>query len=124
LVLDASAILAILQREPGTQRWAEKVAGSTVSTVNLSEVIAKLLDNRMNLDQIHLVLDALNLIIVDFDARQAALTAQLHGQTRRLGLSLADRACLALAQARTLPVLTADRAWATLKIGIDINLVR
>ncbi len=124
LVVDASALLAALQQEPGTERWADRVEGATISTVNISEVIAKLLETHMSLDQVTFILDALNLTVVNFDLDQAIATAQLRGQTKRLGLSLGDRACLALAQTRRLPVLTADRAWEGLNVGIEVNLVR
>ncbi len=124
LVLDASALLAVLQREPGAERWAESIEGAIASTVNIAEVIAKLLETHMPVGAARAILDELTLTVVDFDIEQAVTTAQLRDRTKHLGLSIGDRACLALAQRRKLPVLTADRAWGELKIGIKISLVR
>ncbi len=124
LVLDAPALLAVLQQERGAERWATSIEGAAISTVNVSEVVAKLLETDMPVDHALAVLDELGLAVVDFDLAQAVAAAQLRARTRRLGLSMGDRACLALAQTKKLAVLTADRAWADLRLGIKINLVR
>jgi len=95
-----------------------------ISTVNLSEVIAKLLDAPMPVDRAVSALAVLNLTPVDFDRAQALAAAEVRNRTKHLGLSLGDRACLALARTRRLPVLTADRAWEKLKVGVEITLLR
>jgi len=123
-VLDASALLAALHREPGFERWQAYVADGMISTVNLSEVIAKLLDAPMPVDRAVSALAVLNLTPVDFDRAQALAAAEVRNRTKHLGLSLGDRACLALARTRRLPVLTADRAWEKLKVGVEITLLR
>jgi len=124
LVLDASALLAVLQREPGTDRWADEVIGATISAVNLSEVVAKLLEFSMPMPHVQAVLDPLGLEVVPFDAAQAVGTALLRMPTRAFGLSLGDRACLALAKSRGARALTTERAWAAAKVGVTVMLIR
>jgi len=110
-VLDASALLALLNQEEGGDRVAELVvAGATISAVNLSEVAAKLSLAGMPEAQIREALDPLGLDIVPFDLDQAYQAVLLVGPTRAAGLSLGDRACLALASRVGLPAVTADRA--------------
>ena len=124
LVLDASAALAILQQEPGSDRWVESIQAATLSAVNFSEVVAKLLDIGMPADQAVSAVAALDLEVVAFDREQAVVAAQLREPTKRLGLSLVDRACLALARVKDRPVLTADRLWDRLTIGVKIHVIR
>jgi len=117
--------MALLKREP----WAEQAAlavrrGAAMSTVNLSEVVAKLLESGFHPNIIHTMLDELKIEWIAFDGELAHRAGQLRLPTRALGLSFADRACLATAQARDVPVLTADRAWADLAIGVTITLIR
>ena len=124
-VLDASALLALLNQEEGSDQVAELVAaGATVGTVNLSEVVAKLSSVGMPEAGIRASLDPLGLEIVPFDAELAYRAALLVGPTRALGLSLGDRACLALAVQAGLPAVTADRAWRQLVLSIEIRVIR
>src|SRR5713226_7460926 len=110
-VLDASALLAFLNQERGHERVAEAIRnGAALSVVNLSEVVSKLSTEGMPELLIHEALDPISLTIIDLDARLAYQVGLLRPLTRRLGLSLGDRACLALAQSLDLPALTADRA--------------
>ena len=69
-------------------------------------------------------IDRSEVIVVPFDARQAIIASDLRPSTRHLGLSLGDRACLALANSLGAPVMTADRAWAALDVGISITVIR
>ncbi|MGQ0569088.1 MAG: type II toxin-antitoxin system VapC family toxin, partial [Armatimonadota bacterium] len=124
IVLDASALLAILSREPGSERWTEAVAGAKISAVNLSEVIVKLTDLGMAEDDIRRVIEPIDLDVIPFDDAGAWDAGLLRPSTRAAGLSLGDRACLALGQCTKLPVLTADQAWKSLRIGVQIRLVR
>jgi len=123
-VLDASALLAALLHEPGSEgvkaRWPE----SALSTVNLAEVLQR--SFARGLDTLGLVedLEASGIEIMPFSPDDAETTANLWPQTRRFGLSLADRACLTLAMRLGVPAMTADRAWSQLQIGIDIQLIR
>ena len=123
-LLDASAALAIIYDEPGAGRVAEVLPEACISSVNLSEVVAKLHDRNVSERNIELNLNDLDLDVLAFDDRLALLAGNLRPLTRHLGLSLGDRACLATAQASSLTVLTADRAWAELELGIQVELVR
>lgn len=123
VVLDASALLALLQNEPGSDRVMEQLAGALISSVNLSEVVAKLAERGMPEGDINRSL-GLGLEVVPFDEELAWKAGLLRPQTRRSGLSLGDRACLALARSRSLPALTADHVWADLDVGVDVVVIR
>ena len=123
-VLDASAILCLLQAEPGASRVAEVLPEAVVSAVNLSEVVAKLADAGGTADMIDAALEALQLQVVPFDRAQAQFSGYLRAPTRRLGLSLGDRACLALGRSREAIVLTCDASWAKLGPEFTIELLR
>jgi PIN domain nuclease of toxin-antitoxin system len=128
-VLDASALLALVNEEPGFHRVAETItAGALVSAVNWAEVLAKLVVAGGDPNEITAM--ALptagvgQLQLVPFDDEQARQSARLIRHTRSLGLSLADRAALALAELRNLRVLTTDRAWRSLRLSIRIEVIR
>jgi ribonuclease VapC len=123
-VLDASALIAFLLQEPGMDVVATRIPGSIISTVNLTEVIARSLQRGMTLDFIDFQIARLPLTIVPFDSNLAKLTATLKSQTQSLGISLADRACLALGMDRNLPVVTGDRDWAKLRLAVQIDFFR
>jgi PIN domain nuclease of toxin-antitoxin system len=116
-VLDASAILALLQDEPGADRVARVLDGAVASAVNLSEVACKLADHGMPLDLIQTALGELGLDIRPFDTDAAYQVAVLRPLTRAAGLSLGDRACLALAGNLAGVAITADRTWSKLDIA-------
>lgn len=124
-VLDASALMALLHEEPGSDKVAHAVKdGAAISTVNLSEVASKL--NELSIPQM-LIQDAinvLNLTIVDFNTELVYKVGLLRPLTKRAGLSLGDRACLALAQHLNLPVLTTDRIWQDLSLDVTVQLIR
>jgi PIN domain nuclease of toxin-antitoxin system len=124
-VLDASALLALLNNEPGSEQVAKAITdGAAISTVNLSEVITKLSELGMPEALIHDVIDLLSLEVIDFDLEQAYQVGLLRPLTRHAGLSLGDRACLALAKQLDLPALTTDRIWASLAIDINVQIIR
>jgi ribonuclease VapC len=124
-VLDASALLALLQGEPGADLVADLLARSVISAVNLSEVMAKLTDHGMPAEAARAMLDRLPMAVHPFDREAAYAAGQLRRNTRGAGLSLGDRACLALAQQFGVAAVTADRAWASLDGGIArIALIR
>jgi PIN domain nuclease of toxin-antitoxin system len=124
-VLDASAILAFLQRERGYDRVRSALASTAlISTLNLAEVYAKVAERAtLTPDEVGGRLRALGLDNVPFDEVDGCATAALHLRTRGLGLSLADRACLVLGQRLGLPVLTTDRAWRRLA-RVKVELIR
>jgi PIN domain nuclease of toxin-antitoxin system len=97
--------------------------GASMSAVNLSEVVATLTDRGVPESEIHEAIDPLDLDIVEFGTAQAFQAGRLRQSTRKAGLSFGDRACLALAMATRLPVVTADRAWSSIDIGIDARII-
>jgi PIN domain nuclease of toxin-antitoxin system len=122
--LDASALLALLNHEPGRETVEEALPGAAISSVNVSEVAARLGDRRMPVEAIRAAIADLELAIHAFDLELALDTGALRPLTRALGLSLGDRACLALARRLSWPALTADRAWLELDVGVEIQAVR
>jgi PIN domain nuclease of toxin-antitoxin system len=121
-VLDASAILALLNNEPGADTVQSVMADATcfMSVVNWSEVARKLVLKRLAVDSVAQSLLALGLEFKDFDYSQAVATALITAHT----LSLGDRACLALADALGATALTADRVWESLATGVSVELIR
>jgi PIN domain nuclease of toxin-antitoxin system len=124
IVLDSSALLAMLFFEPGGERVAELVPQSCMTTVNLAEVLGRLARDGRALDQMLDRLDQMGIVWIDFDRELAIGAAALLPQTAPFGLSLGDRACLALARLRGLPAVTADRDWARLDLGITVEVMR
>ncbi|MCB9740036.1 MAG: type II toxin-antitoxin system VapC family toxin [Deltaproteobacteria bacterium] len=124
IVLDASALLAFLFREPGHEAVARVLDRAVMSTVNLAEVLARFARDGHDVAQIRLRLESGAVELVPFDAVQAQICANLLPTTRSAGLSLGDRACLALASARGCEAMTADRAWAALDVGVVIRTIR
>ena len=123
-VLDASALLALLNREPGSDRVMTALPDAVMSSINFSEMVAKLTKEGREASEIQFYLDSLGLEIVDFNQSLAYRTGFLLPLTKTIGLSLGDRACLALAESLGIPALTSDRAWATLNLGIQVELIR
>lgn len=125
VVLDASAILAILDREPGAEKLPPELLNrALVSSVNLAEIQTVLVSRGQSHDEAwH---DARGPVqqVAPFTEDQARVAGSLVDQTRSLGLSLGDRACLALGLHLAAPVYTADRAWKKLKLKIPIHLLR
>ena len=124
VVLDASALLAYLQDEPGGERVRDVLADSVMSSVNWAEVIGKARDERVDTRGLREDLASLGLALEPFSAEQGEIAGRLKERTRRLGLSLGDRACLALGSDRGETVYTADRAWLQLELGADIEAIR
>lgn len=124
IALDASALLAFLFREEGHERVADEIDACCLSAVNLAEVIGRFVRDGHDGRRVYRKLAATSIELVPFGPADAAGAAALLPRTRPLGLSLADRACLALAAARRIPALTADRAWTRLSAGIEIRLIR
>ena len=125
VVLDASAVMAVIQAEPGREQLTPAILASAVcSTVNLAEVQAKLVSRGLTPQQAWEDATSPIVEIVPFNAVQARICGDLVTQTKPLGLSLGDRACLALAIALDAPVYTAERMWKKLKPGIPIHIIR
>jgi ribonuclease VapC len=124
VVLDASALLAVLRSEPGTERVEPRLEGAGIGAVNLSEVIAKLDEDGVPEAEIRRAIGRLELDVHAFDAQHAFAAGLLRRSTRALGLSFGDRACLALAQSLGASALTADRSWSRVDLGIAIEVIR
>jgi len=124
VVVDASSLLAFLNDEPGADAVWSALAGGLVSTVNWSEVVQKSLQREADVVGMRQDFSEAGLSFMPFTAEQSEIAAELWQSTRRFGLSLADRACLALARERQLSVLTADRAWTEMDLGFDVRLIR
>jgi ribonuclease VapC len=124
VVLDASALLAFLQREPGLDRVRRALPGAVVGSVNFAEVVTKLVQWGAPPDRVAERLGELDLGVHAFDRELAFAAGALHAGTRRLGLSLGDRACLALAASLGALVLTTDRAWPAADLGVEVELIR
>lgn len=122
-VLDASAILAVLNSERGSEKVESILEGSWTSAVNVAEVLSKLSERGTPVDSALYQLLELGITFVDFDLEMSATCAQLRPMTRHLGLSLGDRACLALAIREKATALTADKAWAQLEV-CPIEVIR
>ena len=123
-ILDASAALAVLQDERGAdvvRDWHER---ALLTSVNASEVVVKLIRYGAAPEAAQTLVRMLGSEIVDVDANLGLQAGALYARTSHAGLSLGDRICLALALREGLPVLTADRAWASLDIGVEIRLIR
>ncbi len=124
VVLDASALLALLNSESGAESVAAVLPDAVVSAVNLSEVVAKLAEAGMPEKAIRDALQALPLSIAPFDREQAYEAGLLRPSTRGMGLSLGDRGCLRLAQRLGVPALTADKSWGRLAVGVKVRVIR
>ena len=123
-VLDASALLAYLQREPGADSVRAVLGGALMSTVNWTEVIQKAAGSQSEAAALRGDLESLGLALEPFSASQAGIAGSLREPTMEFGLSLGDRACLALAIEKGETILTADRIWAQLRLGIGIEVIR
>jgi ribonuclease VapC len=125
IVLDASAILTVINDEPGAEKLTPDLLAHAVgSTVNLAEVQTKLVSRGWTPEQAWE--DAISPLreVVSFDEEQARIAGDLVIETRHLGLSLGDRACLALGIALKVPVYTAEKVWKKLKVGVRIHVIR
>ena len=124
VILDASALLALIFDEQGADVVVTQVRDSRILSVNFSEVVQRVLTIDGNPDRAEEAIDLLNITVVPFDRRLARLTAEMREITSFMGASFADRACLALALASGDPVLSSDQDWRKLDIGIDIRMIR
>jgi ribonuclease VapC len=123
-VLDSSAILAAIFGEPGAGRVQQAVSeGAALSSVNLSEVVARLLRS-FDEQEVRDFLRPFEVTVFDLDDNGAWQTALLLPRTRSSGLSLGDRACLELAALLGLPAMTADRNWLNVDVGVEVVLCR
>ncbi|MDR3773167.1 MAG: type II toxin-antitoxin system VapC family toxin [Terracidiphilus sp.] len=123
-VLDASALLAVFFNEPGGEMVVPILPGALLSTVNLAEIHARMLDRGARPDHAWSRLQGVQCEICFFSDEQARIAGELKAITRAFGLSLGDRACLALAIDRKAAVYTTDRAWRSLPLDLTIEVIR
>ena len=124
VVLDASALMALLRAEPGAELVAASLADSIISTVNYSEVLKKTIERGGAAEPVAAFIRSLSVAIIAFDESQAAASAALYPQTKEHGLSFADRACLALGVERRASVLTTERKMGLLRLPITVKVIR
>ncbi len=123
-VLDSSALLAVLFHEPGEEAVSPILQGALISTVNVSEVHARMLDRGAQPEQAWNWIKSLGCEVCVFTDQHARTAAELKPITRPFGLSLGDRACLALAIDRKATVYTTDKVWKNLALGIEVEVIR
>lgn len=123
-VLDASALLALLNSELGADVVSESIPGAVINAVNLSEVVGKLSKAGMPEKAIREALKGLDLEVISFDEEQAYSAGLLRSVTDEFGLSLGDRICLDTARRLGVPALTADKMWGDIPVEINIRLIR
>lgn len=124
MVVDASAVLALINREAGWETVAKALPAALISAVNLAEVAGKLIDHGLPATDVDSLLAGLGLAVIPFDDEMALATGKLRSLKGGTRLSLGDRACLQLARHRSLPALTADRYWARIDTGVELSVIR
>ncbi len=124
IVVDTSAVLALLQDEPGAARVQAALPAAAMSGANYAELISKLIEKGSPASEATASAADLGLAVFPLDVAAAITVGAMHETTRGRGISLGDRACLALGAQLALPVLTADRAWAELDLGVEVVLIR
>jgi PIN domain nuclease of toxin-antitoxin system len=124
VVLDASVLLAAVFREPGYEEVLKLENTSLVSAVNIAEARSRLADHGLDRGAIDRSLELIDMRVIDFDDEQARLSADIRVSTRKAGLSLGDRACLALAMQQGAVAYTADKAWMTVDLPVEVKMVR
>lgn len=126
VVLDASALMALIFDETGADRIEALLADASISSVNLSEVVAKMLDKGFDDTTIDSTLTDLDLRVRPFDGVQAVIAGKLRPATREHNVSFGDRACLALAKHDDCVAVTGDREWRVFaeEIGVKLDIFR
>jgi ribonuclease VapC len=124
VLLDASAMLAYMLAETGADVVEQHLPHAAMSTINAAEVMVRLVDRGMPLESALSMIVKTSVRIVDYTLEDAATAASLRSTTKKLGLSAADRGCMATAIRLQSDILTADKAWATLNLPIRVHLLR
>lgn len=124
VVLDASALLALINQEPGADVVEDHLPQAIMSSVNIAEVATVLQQIGIPIQEIKSLINSLIERILPFDNHHAFVTASLREKTKALGLSLGDRACLSLGKIEDALVVTADKTWGKLDLAIHIQVIR
>jgi ribonuclease VapC len=123
-VLDSSAVLAVLNAEPGADLVIAALDDSLLSTVNYAEVVSKIVERGGTYKEAEAALQLITATVVDFDLALAQRTGALRAETLKRGLSLGDRACLSLAEREGVPAITGDRNWLAAVSTVEVRLIR
>ena len=123
-VLDSSAVLAVLNAEPGADLVIAALDDALLSTVNYAEVITKIVERGSTYKEAEVALQLITATVVDFDLGLAQRTGSLRTETLKRGLSLGDRACLSLAEREGVPAITGDRSWIGAVSSVEVRLFR
>jgi PIN domain nuclease of toxin-antitoxin system len=123
-VLDASALLALLRKEPGSEKVADVLTRSCISSVNLAETYGKMVEYGKPLEEVVYQVDRLRIPVIPFEAGQAEAAASFWKLTRSAGLSLGDRACMALALKTGAPAFTTEKEWVKCDVGVQMVKIR
>lgn len=124
MIIDSSALLALLWNETGAQIVEQNLDDLQMSSVNIAEVYCKLKDRNIDISEAASLIAQIGIDIIDFDNNQAQICSQIRPMAKPLGLSLGDLACISLAIAQKAKALTADRAWLGLNLPIEIISIR
>ena len=124
VILDASALLALIFNEPGAETVTPFARGSQILSVNFTEVVGRVQAIEGDTKRLIAAIDSLEIHVRPFDRVLAQMAGELRAHTDRIGASLADRACLAFAILHREPLLTADKGWSKLDLGLDIRQIR
>jgi PIN domain nuclease of toxin-antitoxin system len=123
-VLDSSAVLAVLNAEPGCDTIIALLDDAILCSVNYAEVVSKIVERGASLGEAEAAMRLITSTVIDFDIDLARRTGALRAETMKNGLSLGDRACLSLAEREAVPAITGDRSWVDSVQGIEIRLFR
>jgi PIN domain nuclease of toxin-antitoxin system len=124
VLLDASALIAYLDGEPGSENVPATTGEAVISAVNYAETVSILTTRGIDATTIRLQLSLIVIDVLDFDPETAETTGLMIAATKSMGLSLGDRACLATARHTGLPAMTADRSWSNVDVGVEVRLIR
>jgi ribonuclease VapC len=124
VVLDASALLAFLRNEPGAEKVTAVLSQSCISSVNLAETLGKMVEYGKPLEAVIYQIERLDIPVIPFDTEQASTAASFWKATRLVGMSLGDRACLALALKLSLPAMTTESDWLKCDLGVKVVKIR
>jgi ribonuclease VapC len=123
-VLDASALIAFLRKEPGSEKVTAVLPRSCISAVNLAETLGKMVEHGKPLEGVCYQVERLRVSVVPFDEEQARIAASMWKPTRIIGMSLGDRACIALALKTSLPAFTTEEKWTRCELGVQVVKIR
>jgi len=125
VLFDSSAVIAMLKKEHGFELLDDVLANSSISTVNLSEIVSVLTRSGVSMEEIDKIIDGLIPRIIPFSYEIAILAGKMIIHTQKFGLSFGDRACIATGIKYQLPVYTTDQAWQNLQLeSLNIILIR